>query len=543
MGIWRVRECANVSEYTGSGTGHIHSALREPAAIITPATKNERNFTFMKLLYLDCGMGAAGDMLGAALAELLPDDARDAFTSELNAAGIPGVHVSLDPSVKCGITGTHLTVTVNGTEEKEGGHSHSHEHSHHDHQHDHAHEHSHSHVHHHDHSHRSLHDIHHIIDDLKLPEAVRTDILAVYRLIAEAESKAHDKPVSEIHFHEVGTMDAIADIASVCLLLHKLAPDQIIASPIHVGSGQVKCAHGILPVPAPATAYILKDIPIYSGSIQGELCTPTGAALLKHFVTRFDQMPLMTPASTGYGMGTKDFPAANCVRAILGESFAENQPEQPACIPAAPASTATPAPAAAPASTATPAPATAPAPTATPASEEAAITETICELSCNVDDMTGEDIAFAIETFLQNGALDAFTVPCTMKKGRPGMLVTVLCKDPDQKQMTKLILQHTTTLGVRSAEKKRWILSRTESETVIPDDMLANVTAPNMPAESKAHELKTTGNGCTIRSKTSTGFGITRNKYEHDDLEKIARTYGLTLAQVRALLADLHQPQ
>lgn len=455
----------------------------------------------MKLLYLDCGMGAAGDMLGAALAELLPDDARDAFTSELNAAGIPGVHVSLDPSVKCGITGTHLTVTVNGTEEKEGGHSHSHEHSHHDHPHDHSHhhdhphEHSHSHEHQHSHSHRSLHDIHHIIDDLKLPEAVRTDILAVYRLIAEAESKAHDKPVSEIHFHEVGTMDAIADIASVCLLLHKLAPDQIIASPIHVGSGQVKCAHGILPVPAPATAYILKNIPIYSGSIQGELCTPTGAALLKHFVTRFDQMPLMTPASTGYGMGTKDFPAANCVRAILGESFAENQ------------------------------------------------AETICELSCNVDDMTGEDIAFAIETFLQNGALDAFTVPCTMKKGRPGVLVTVLCKDPDQKQMTRLILQHTTTLGVRSAIKKRWVLSRTESETVIPDDVLANVTAPDMPARSKAHELKTTGNDCTIRSKTSTGFGITRNKYEHDDLEKIARTYGLTLAQVRALLAALHQPQ
>lgn len=455
----------------------------------------------MKLLYLDCGMGAAGDMLGAALAELLPDDTRNAFASELNAAGIPGVHVSLDPSVKCGITGTHLTVTVNGTEEKEGGHSH------HDHQHDHAHEHSHSHDHHHDHSHRSLHDIHHIIDDLKLPEAVRTDILAVYRLIAEAESKAHDKPVSEIHFHEVGTMDAIADIASVCLLLHKLAPDQIIASPIHVGSGQVKCAHGILPVPAPATAYILKDIPIYSGSIQGELCTPTGAALLKHFVTRFDQMPLMTPASTGYGMGTKDFPAANCVRAILGESFAENQPailgesfaeNQP---------------------------------------------ETICELSCNVDDMTGEDIAFAIETFLQNGALDAFTVPCTMKKGRPGVLVTVLCKDPDQKQMTRLILQHTTTLGVRSAIKKRWILSRTESETVIPNDVLANVTVPDKPAGSKAQELKTTGNDCTIRSKTSTGFGITRNKYEHDDLEKIARTYGLTLAQVRALLADLHQSQ
>ena len=475
----------------------------------------------MKLLYLDCGMGAAGDMLGAALAELLPDAERDVFVAEINNAGIPGTEVSLKPSIKCGITGTHLTVTVDGKEEEvhdhEHGHSHEHEHSGHEHLHEdsrvhshahgheehcdhghdhghggHTHEHEHTHGH---HAHRSLHDIQHIIADLKLPETVRQDILAVYSLIAEAESKAHDKLVSEIHFHEVGTMDAIADIASVCLLLHKLAPDQIIASPIHVGSGQVKCAHGILPVPAPATAYILKDIPIYSGSIQGELCTPTGAALLKHFVTRFDQMPLMTPASTGHGMGTKDFPAANCVRAILGESFAENQPE------------------------------------------------TICELSCNVDDMTGEDIAFAIETFLQNGALDAFTVPCTMKKGRPGVLVTVLCKDPDQKQMTRLILQHTTTLGVRSAIKKRWALSRTESETVIPDDVLANVTAPDMPAESKAQELKATGNDCTIRSKTSTGFGITRNKYEHDDLEKIARAYGLTLAQVRALLADLHQPQ
>lgn len=435
----------------------------------------------MKLLYLDCGMGAAGDMLGAALAELLPDAERDVFVAEINNAGIPGAEVSLNPSIKCGITGTHLTVTVDGEEEEV-----------HNHEHGHSHEHEHTHGH---HAHRSLHDIQHIIDDLKLPEAVRQDILAVYKLIAEAESKAHDKLVSEIHFHEVGTMDAIADIASVCLLLHKLAPDQIVASPVHVGNGQVKCAHGILPVPAPATAYILKDVPIYGGQIQGELCTPTGAALLKHFVTRFGEMPMITPNSTGYGMGKKDFPAANCVRAILSESFAENQPE------------------------------------------------TICELSCNVDDMTGEDIAFAIETFLQNGALDAFTVPCTMKKGRPGVLVTVLCKDPDQKQMTKLILQHTTTLGVRSAIKKRWVLSRTESETVIPNDVLANVTAPDMPAGSKAQELKTTGNDCTIRSKTSTGFGITRNKYEHDDLEKIARTYGLTLAQVRALLADLHQSQ
>lgn len=461
----------------------------------------------MKLLYLDCGMGAAGDMLGAALAELLPDAERDVFVAEINNAGIPGTEVSLNPSIKCGITGTHLTVTVDGEEEEmhnhEHGHSHEHEHSGHEHLHEdsrvhshahgheehcdhghdhghggHTHEHEHTHGH---HAHRSLHDIQHIIADLKLPETVRQDILAVYSLIAEAESKAHDKLVSEIHFHEVGTMDAIADIASVCLLLHKLAPDQIVASPVHVGNGQVKCAHGILPVPAPATAYILKDVPIYGGQIQGELCTPTGAALLKHFVTRFGEMPMITPNSTGYGMGKKDFPAANCVRAILSDTFAE----------------------------------------------EAA--DAICELACNVDDMTGEDVAFAAEIFLENGALDAFTIPCTMKKGRPGTLITVLCRENDREKMAQLMLRHTTTLGVRIAVKERRILARTESECSIPEEFLRNAAA----------EDAETGADCTIRYKTSTGCGVTRTKYEHDDLAKISRAHGLTLEQVRALLADL----
>ena len=476
----------------------------------------------MKLLYLDCGMGAAGDMLGAALAELLPEAERDTFVTEINDAGIPGAKVSLEPSIKCGITGTHLTVTVNGEEEEVHDHQHEHEHDdhhhhgHHDHEHHHEHAHSHDgHTHAHDHSHghhahRSLHDIQHIINDLKLPESVRQDILAVYKLIAEAESKAHDKPVSEIHFHEVGTMDAIADIASVCLLLHKLAPDQIIASPIHVGSGQVKCAHGILPVPAPATAYILKDVPIYGGQIQGELCTPTGAALLKHFVSRFGEMPMMTPKSTGYGMGKKDFPAANCVRIILGESFAETL--------------------------------------------GGAFADTICELACNVDDMTGEDIAFAVETFLESGALDAFTIPCTMKKGRPGVLLTVLCREADQESVAQLMLRHTTTLGVRITTKDRRILARTESECRIPKEVLRSAAAEaatggpaenastklsDNPAKADAQASETTGADLTIRYKTSSGSGITRTKYEHDDLARIARSHGLTLEQVRALLRDL----
>lgn len=450
----------------------------------------------MKLLYLDCGMGAAGDMLGAALTELLPHEERDAFIAEINDAGIPGVEVSLEPSVKCGITGTHLTVTIDGEEEEVHEHEHGHSH-----QHEHGHNHAHSH-----HAHRSLHDIQHIIDDLKLPEAVRQDTLAVYKLIAEAESKAHDKPVSEIHFHEVGAMDAIADIASVCLLLHKLSPDQIVASPIHVGSGQVKCAHGILPVPAPATAYILKNVPIYGGQIQGELCTPTGAALLKYFVTRFGEMPMMTPISTGYGMGKKDFPAANCVRIILGESFA------------------------------------------------AKTADAICELSCNVDDMTGEDVAFAVETFLENGALDAFTIPCTMKKGRPGLLITVLCREADRESVAQLMLRHTTTLGVRMTTKERRILARSESEYHIPDKALKNaaaeaaagdpaenapVKASNMPEQPDDLASGTSAADCTIHYKTSTGCGITRTKFEHDDLAKIAHAHDLTLEQVRALLKDL----
>ena len=143
-------------------------------------------------------------------------------------------------------------------------------------------------------------DITHLVrDHLRVPEPVKEDILAVYDLIAQAESHAHGVPVTDIHFHEVGTLDAVADIAMVCLLMDRLSPDEVIASPVHVGSGQVRCAHGILPVPAPATAYILRDVPIYGGEISGELCTPTGAALLKHFVTRFGSMPVMKTTAIG----------------------------------------------------------------------------------------------------------------------------------------------------------------------------------------------------------------------------------------------------
>ena len=276
----------------------------------------------MKTLYLDCNMGAAGDMLSAALLELLPPEERPGFIDELNALGIPGVEFTAQPSVKCGITGTHMEVSVNGHTEGEE-HHHEHKHEHHEHEH-HGHEHherEHHHEHGHSHHHSGMHDIEHIVSGhLNIPEKVKSDILAVYNLIAQAESHAHGVPVTEIHFHEVGTMDAVADVAAVCLLMDRLSPEQVIVSPVHVGSGQVRCAHGILPVPAPATAHILTGVPIFGGKIKGELCTPTGAALLRPFATKFGDMPIMTLLQVGYGMGSKDFEAANCVRAMLGEA-------------------------------------------------------------------------------------------------------------------------------------------------------------------------------------------------------------------------------
>ena len=264
----------------------------------------------MKTIYLDLPMGAAGDMLSAALFELLDEDEKKSFLNEINNAGIPGVEVCAQPSVKCGITGTHFKVVVDGQEEESHDHHHEHHHEHEEHHHEHEHH----------HHHTSLHDIEHLVGDLKVSDFVKKNVLEVYNLIAQAESHAHGKPVTEIHFHEVGTMDAVADITAVCMLIEMLGAQKILASPINVGSGQVHCAHGILPVPAPATAFILQDIPSYNNQIKGELCTPTGAALLKHFVTSFGNMPQIKINAIGYGMGKKDFEAANCVRAILGQA-------------------------------------------------------------------------------------------------------------------------------------------------------------------------------------------------------------------------------
>ena len=378
----------------------------------------------MKTLYIECNMGAAGDMLLASLAELTGDV--KACEEKLNSLGIPDVTYNFEKSVKCGIEGTHARVVVLGVEEDE--HMHEHEHHYHDHEeHEHSHEHEHEHDHHHEHTHeKHTHDHHHhhthmsdivnIISGLNVSDKVKQNALAVYGLIAEAESRAHGKPVSDIHFHEVGTMDAVADIVGVCVLLKQLAPDRIIVSPLATGFGQVKCAHGILPVPAPATASIIEGIPSYSGSVEGELLTPTGAALLKYFADSFGQRPVMAVSGTGYGMGKKDFPKANMLRTFLGDSEGEG--------------------------------------------------DKVIELRFNVDDMTGEETGYATGVLMENGALDVFTTPVFMKKNRPGILFTVLVKPEDKERFAKLIFENTTTIGIRYNEMDRFRLDRREEKVM-----------------------------------------------------------------------------
>lgn len=349
-------------------------------------------------LYLECGMGASGDMLMAALYELLPD--KSAFLEKMNSLGLPGIKIECVPAKKCGISGTHINVYVNGEEETvedtEPGEHINHEHDLHEHEHAHS------------HAHNGYKDICALIDTLDLPEKVRCDSAAVYRLLGEAEAEVHGAPIEHIHFHEVGTMDAVADIVGCCLLIGMLAPESISASPVHVGSGFVRCVHGVLPVPAPATALLLKGVPIYGGRIKGELCTPTGAAILKHFVERFGDMEPMTTHKIGYGMGFKDFEAANCVRAFWGEGIVE-------------------------------------------ANE-------VAEICCNIDDMTPEAIGAVSGLFLSMGALDVYTVPIYMKKNRPAIMLCCLCRPGDRDKFSKLMLKHTTTFGVRSRVMNRDIL-------------------------------------------------------------------------------------
>jgi uncharacterized protein (TIGR00299 family) protein len=315
-------------------------------------------------------------------------------------------------------------------------------------------------------------DIEKTIHRMPLPVSVKMDALEVYRELAEAESHVHDIPVSEIHFHEVGRLDAIADIVGVCYLLKLLAPDRIECSPVSTGSGFVRCAHGVLPVPAPATAYLLREIPTREGGIEMELCTPTGAALLRHFVEQFGSRPDMNVSKIGYGMGHKDLPRLNAVRAFWGETV--SCPEE-GC-----------------------------------GHSDEGGRDRITLLECNLDDTTGEDLGFAVEELLAAGARDAFVTPIYMKKNRPAYLLSVICTEETKDKLVRKIFETTGTIGIRESVCDRYVLDRKE-------------------------EMRETAFGL-VRFKQVSGYGVTREKPEYEDLARIARERGLSVNQVREAL-------
>lgn len=270
-----------------------------------------------KILYLECKTGAAGDMLMGALYGLLTEEQKVLFLEKLNAIS-EDVCVIPQEICKQGIGGIHMKVEINGTEEGTEAHHH-HEHNHHEEEHGHIHDHEHAHSHAHGHhSHTSVAAILEQISKLDMSDAVKRDAEGIYRNIAAAESKVHQTDMEQIHFHEVGSVDALIDVVGSCLALELLGVDEVQASPVCVGNGTVRCAHGILPVPAPATAEIIKGMPVYCSSFDGELLTPTGAAILKYFVETYTKEMHMEIEEIGYGFGTKDFAQLSCVRAFLG---------------------------------------------------------------------------------------------------------------------------------------------------------------------------------------------------------------------------------
>lgn len=391
----------------------------------------------MKTLYLECAMGAAGDMLMGALYELYPE--KEKFLRDMNAL-LPGVSVEAERVTRQGLAGTHMRVVIHGREE---GHDHHHHH------HDHHHE------------HHSLADIETMIGGFPLPEAVRENARRVYARIAQAESEAHGVEVGEVHFHEVGALDAVIDVTGVCYLLHLLAPDRVCASPVTVGSGTVRTAHGLLPVPAPATVRLLTGVPIAAGDVEAELCTPTGAALLHTFAESWGPMPEGVLLGCGHGCGSKDFPRANCLRALLVADASQAQGPNDAVV----------------------------------------------ELKANIDDMDGEALGFAMDRLLEAGALDVSYAPIYMKKNRPGVLLTCLCRPAEADRLAAEMLRHTGTFGVRRTDCARYALA-------VSMDSVETDLGP-MPR------------------KTGTGYGVTKSKPEYGALAEIAKEQDLPLETVR----------
>ena len=380
-----------------------------------------------KILYLECNSGISGDMTVGALLDLGAD--RQVLENALESLGVDGYHLHFGRKVVCGLDAFDFDVHLEAD-----GHGHSHEHTHrqedayervdscghlevHEHCHGHKHEHSHEHEdgHSHSHTHRNLHDIYHIIDHLDSNERVKEMARTMFRIVAEAESKAHGLPVEQVHFHEVGAIDSIVDIISVAVCMDNLGVEDVVVSALSEGHGHVRCQHGVLPVPVPATANIASSygLKLHFTDNDGEMVTPTGAAIAAALRTK-DRLPSSCRLlKVGMGAGNKVFKQANVLRAMLLETSQEED-------------------------------------------------RTMWVLETNLDDCTGEMLGLAMEMLLDAGAADVWYTPIHMKKNRPAYMLSVLCRESSIEAMEEIILTQTTTIGIRRYPTERTILERSE---------------------------------------------------------------------------------
>jgi pyridinium-3,5-bisthiocarboxylic acid mononucleotide nickel chelatase len=399
----------------------------------------------MRIAYLDCFSGMSGDMfLGAMVDAGVPVNLFEETVAALNI----GARLEISRVIRSGIAATKVDVFVHGEKElprevflEQQSQAQKHEHGHdHEHGHEHSHKHAPEHIelrehnysqaghesaragapapHERKHEHgRGLKEIREIIRKAGISEGAKHTAIAIFEALGAAEAKIHNSDIEKVHFHEVGAVDAMVDIVCAAVGAEALGVDEIVCSPLNVGGGTVKCSHGVLPVPAPATVELLKGAPVYSSGIQVELVTPTGAAIVKTLAKRFSPFPAMTIEKSGYGAGTRDFPGhANVVRLTIGESrtgFVENTSQ-----------------------------------------------ETINVLEANLDDLNPQVFGYVVERLLEAGALDTFALPVQMKKNRPGMILTVLCRPEDASRLAQIIFTETSTLGVRRREEQRQTLAR-----------------------------------------------------------------------------------
>jgi len=377
----------------------------------------------MKTLYFDCSSGISGNMVLGALTEIIGDETY--LVEELKKLNIEGYHIEISKSQKKGITGTYVEVTVEGKDEYgHVHHIHDHDHHHHDHDHHHNHDHhhhdhDHGHHHHHDHEHRNLDDVNAVIDHSSLEEPVKDLAKRIFLRVARAESKVHGKPLSEVHFHEVGALDSIVDIVGAAILLERIRPDKVISSVVNEGYGFIECAHGTMSVPVPATSEILAEAGVKYRQIDvdTELVTPTGAAIIAEIADSFIPMPAMKVEKIGWGAGKKDISIPNLLKVSLGRIEDEGD---------------------------------------------------FIVMETNVDDCSGEILAYTMNRLMDQGALDVFYTPVYMKKNRPAYLLTVTCNSSDMEKLQEIIFRETTTIGIRYRHEQRTKLDREPVEIDTP---------------------------------------------------------------------------